>query len=385
MSRSFDVDNWGYPPHNRTSFQHVQSLFPTVRIRRGTVPPAPWRVVLRDVPALRYTTPDGHTRSVREMIDASFTDAFLVAKGDVLVHEEYANGMSPDSHHLMNSVTKTVLAMLAGIFVGRGAIRPDDRIAHLVPELADTAFAQTTLRHALDMSAAVAYGEDYDDADADFWKETAVVGWRPALVRSDSPRTLLDFARSLRTTEQRDGAGFHYRTVLTNVAGLALERATGRPLADLLDTELWSRLGCEQDAAIVADRAGFPYVGAGMNACARDLARFGRMIVGRGRIDGVQLVPESWIEDTLRPDPEAVAAFAATEYGAGTPGGQYRNQCWVNPPKDIVMAVGIHGQTIHMNMARDVVIVKLSSQPRPVDVDMFRDTFAAMEAVAAAV
>lgn len=37
-SRHFTVDNWGYSPQNHQSFQPVQSLFPTARLRRGPGP-----------------------------------------------------------------------------------------------------------------------------------------------------------------------------------------------------------------------------------------------------------------------------------------------------------------------------------------------------------
>jgi CubicO group peptidase (beta-lactamase class C family) len=52
-------------------------------------------------------------------------------------------------------------------------------------------------------------------------------------------------------------------------------------LQELLQTEIWSKLGPEQDASIVVDRTGFPYVGAGMSVCPRDLARFGQLVINQ--------------------------------------------------------------------------------------------------------
>jgi len=81
-----------------------------------------------------------------------------------------------------------------------------------------------------------------------------------------------------------NGSMFQYRTVCTNVLGVVLERAMGERLATLLETEIWSRLAARHDAAIVVDPSGFPYVGAGMNACARDLANFGLMMINDGAL-----------------------------------------------------------------------------------------------------
>jgi hypothetical protein len=50
-----------------------------------------------------------------------------------------------------------------------------------------------------------------------------------------------------------------------------------------------------------------------------------------------------------------------------------------------LLCIGIHGQTIHMNMSTQTVIVKFSSQPESVDMPLFQDTFAAMDAISEAV
>ena len=76
------------------------------------------------------------------------------------------------------------------------------------------------------MSAAVKFEEDYDEPFCDFFEEAAVVGWRPDLVDDNSPKTLLDFALSLKEKEQEEIEGYHYRSVLTNVLAMVIERAT---------------------------------------------------------------------------------------------------------------------------------------------------------------
>jgi CubicO group peptidase (beta-lactamase class C family) len=136
--------------------------------------------------------------------------------------------------------------------------------------------------------------------DEDFTRETAVVGWRPDLVGGGTPATLLAFAQSY-GPEAEDSPHFHYRTMLTDVVGMVCERAAGQTLQTLLEVRLWQKLGCEQDAHIVVDKVGFPYVGAGMNACARDLARFGMMLLGNGSLNGEEIVPAAWVVESESP------------------------------------------------------------------------------------
>lgn len=384
-ARSFSLDNWGYPPHNRASFQQVQQLFPTVRLARGNAPPATLNADLQAITELEYPGLDGGSCTVAQMLDDTWTDAFLVTKNGVIVFEDYRNTMGPESLHLLNSVSKSFLGMLVGILAHEGRIDPAEPLVSYLPEFADTAFSETTVQQALDMSGAVAYGEDYADRQADFWKETAVVGWRPALVNADTPATLFDYACTLRDTEQSDGEHFHYRTVFTNVVAMAVERATNTSVATLVEQKLWQPLGPEQDACVVADSSGFPYFGAGMNACARDLARFGQMLVQNGNYNGQQIVPAEWVRDTLEGSDELRRLFAESAYGNLIPGGHYRNQVWSDAPSSQLICIGIHGQTIFVDQTTAVVIVKLSTHPESAETALFTDTFAAMRMLCATV
>lgn len=384
--RQFTVENWGYPPHNRQSFQQVQSLFPTARLRRGPGPATTFGHAPKDITGISYEGLDGSERTVHQMLQDGYTDAFMVVKNNNILHEQYFNGMAADSLHLLNSVSKSFVGMLAGIQIASGLIKETDLVTQYIPELAETAFSGSTIRHLLDMTAAPKYGEDYADRNADFWVEAAVVGWRPALRTKDSAATLLAHAKTLNESEQLNGEKYHYRTVFTNVLGMVLERAGAGDLQAQLQNDIWAKLGPEQDAAIVVDSVGFPYVGAGMNACTRDLARFGQMILQQGEYNGAQVVPKDWIDDTRYADDQARANFAASDYGAMMPGGHYRNQVWVeNAEQGILVAIGIHGQIIHINMRTQVVIVKFSTHPESADGPLFQDGFLAMRALSESV
>jgi len=131
------------------------------------------------------------------------------------------------------------------------------------------------------------------------------------------------------------------------------------------------------------DRAHYPFAGAGMSATARDLLHFGLMMINDGRLDGRQIVPAAWIADTLAGDSTSRECFAKGEYGPVMPGWHYRNQVWVASSEPAVMlAIGIHGQLVYMDKARDLVIVMLSSQPEPLDVGLSLQVLTALLAVA---
>jgi CubicO group peptidase (beta-lactamase class C family) len=107
------------------------------------------------------------------------------------------------------------------------------------------------------------------------------------------------------------------------------------------------------------------------------------MMTQGGELDGQQVVPASWIEDTISGDASSSRCYLGSEY-AEFGFNHYRNQVWVkDSSKGHMLALGIHGQIIYMNKLSDVVIVKLSTQPEQVDMEMFMDAFAAMDAISA--
>ena len=137
----------------------------------------------------------------------------------------------------------------------------------------------------------------------------------------------------------------------------------------------------EHDAQIVSDGNDFPYMGAGMNASARDLAKFGLMLMNNGTFNDTQIVPESWIKWTLEESAEYKNIFSKSEYGLRLPGFHYKNQIWVGGP-EIMICIGIYGQAIYVDQKNKVVIVKLSSHPEPDDPLILGNTFLGIAALA---
>ena len=367
-------ENWLTAPINKKSFQNIESLFDTIRLKRSSDAPSEIPLNLQSLDSIEMQNIEGQTQSFREMMDSTHTDSFLVLKNGEIIFEEYFNDMSSDSLHLMNSITKSFIGMLVGILSDEGIFDTKDKITKYLPELNDTGFSETTIQSALDMSSAVKFEEDYDDPLCEFWREAAVVGWRPDLVDDNSPKTLLDFALSLKEKEQEEMEGYHYRSVLTNVIAMVIERATNKRVQDLLEKHLWQKLKTEQDAVIVVDKTGLPFVGAGMNACTRDLARFGQMILNDGLYEEEQIVPKQWIDSTRIGDDGYRERFAKSDHGEMLPGGHYKNKMWV-ANSDEMMCIGIFGQTIHINRNTGTVIVKFSSFPEPADELMFANSF----------
>jgi CubicO group peptidase (beta-lactamase class C family) len=68
------------------------------------------------------------------------------------------------------------------------------------------------------------------------------------------------------------------------------------------------------------------------------------------------------------------------------PGGWYRNQLWFRPGEhgDVLLALGIHGQMVHVSRRTGTVCVKLSSWPDAQNPAYLQDTLRAFDAVGGA-
>jgi hypothetical protein len=65
------------------------------------------------------------------------------------------------------------------------------------------------------------------------------------------------------------GAWCRYQSCVTEVLGLVLERVSGERYSDLLQSIIWSRLCCEEDADVQLDRVGAAIACGGVCATAR--------------------------------------------------------------------------------------------------------------------
>jgi CubicO group peptidase (beta-lactamase class C family) len=373
------LGEWQQHPQNRWAFRHLREILPTARVARGAGPPLPLPV--GEPLSLDLEVTSNPRRTVREVLDATYTDGFLVLRDGNVVVEEYPDGMDPRQNHLLMSVSKSLIGCVTGILIDRGAIDADSDVVEYVPELSASGYAGATVRHLLDMRSGVRFSETYLDPDAEVRLLEQVIGWAP---RRDHqlPHSMYEFLASLQQ-ESPHGEAFSYRSGETDVLGWVCERAAGQRMPELMSELLWSRLRPEQDMDAAVDPAGAVMHDGGLCATLRDLARFGQMLLDDGRVDGEQVVPRWWLDDTYAGGPDSRAVFAASDNADWFAAGMYRNQFWVPyADRKALLCLGIHGQRVYVEQDRRLVVVKLSSWPQPQNLDYFLDTLAAVDAIA---
>jgi CubicO group peptidase (beta-lactamase class C family) len=256
--------------------------------------------------------------------------------------------------------------MLAGIAWGDGVLDPDAPISNYVPAPPDCAYASATVRHLLDMSVRLDFVEDYLNIDGPFDRYRRAMLWNPERP-STTQETMRQVLGAMPRSSGEHGEVFYYASPNTDMLGLVIEAATGRRYHELLRDRIWAPMGATGAARITVDREGAARAAGGLSVTARDLARFGELVMNEGRSrDGRQLIPAAWIADMLTKGSHE--AWKVGGFPGFFPAGNYRS-CWyiANDGRGGFAGDGIHGQRLWVDPTSRVVVVKLSSFPAPSD------------------
>jgi len=289
----------------------------------------------------------------RYMKDAQ-VKAFLVIRNDSIIYERYVDGYSDTTRSSSFSVAKSVTSALLGIALRTGAIRSlDDSVTRYIPELAAKPdFHGITIRNLVNMKSGFAYTRtngstwhDFRSSDAHFYYTTNLHDAIANQHRQDPP-----------------GRRWAYKDSDTQLLAWVLERATGKTLATQLEEGLWRAIGTHSEASWDLDhKGGSENAASGLNATARDFARFGRLYLNGGEWNGTRIVPEWWVAasttlDTTRADPEVNTWFLM----------QHRNLWWIPmhnwAAEQDFFADGSRGQRIYVNRRLNTIIVQLADR-----------------------
>jgi len=359
--------NWRTSPFNRWAFHHVREIVPSADIPNDPATALEFPSAPVDMGGLRIDREGQRALSFDEFLNETNTDGLVIVHRGQIVFERYANGMTAETPHILMSVSKSLLGLLAGVLAARGDLEPDSPVTDVIPEAAGTAYQGATIRHLLDMRAGVAFDEDYLTTSGPIIAYRKAANWNP-LEPGDSPADLRSFYRELTKSGAPHGGPFNYVSPNTDLLGWVIERATGVRYADLMTELLWKPMGAAHSAYITVDRLGAPRCAGGVCTTVRDLTRVGQLMVEGGARGSRQIVPESWIEDITRNgDPDAWAAGNGARYFPGFPI-RYRSKWFgLDSEAPIVFGLGIHGQNVFVDRTHGIVVAKVSSQAIPMD------------------
>jgi len=377
--RDVTLANWRTAPFSRFSFGHAEEVVPSARISAGAEEPEGSPVVSN---LMRQSLPEGlaDEPDVGAYLDYAHTDAFVLMKAGRIVAEHYAPHAGIGQRHIVFSISKSLTALVIATLEADGLMDPDALVTSLLPEAAGSAYSDCTIRDVLDMRVSLAFDEAYLNTDGAYARYRRATLWNPA-DPSQPDEALLAFLLTLKKDAHPHGGAHFYASPNSDLLGILIERATGERYADVLSTRLWKPLGAKNHASVTVDAEGTARAAGGISVTARDLARVGEMLRNGGTVDDRRIVPQAWLADMLTAGDHQAWVDGKSNF---FPKGRYRSQWYQSgEPDGAFCAIGIHGQWLYVDPSTETVIVKLSSQPNPLDDELKHDNFAFFRALSA--
>ena len=320
-------------------FRDMGGRFPSDRAERGTTV----RALPQGEPLTLAVDGDADWLN-RYMAEHRIAGVMVLQNGRIRL-QQYALDFSPGQRWESFSVAKSVTSVLLGIALEQGHIASlEETLVTHIPELSDSAYADVTVQQLLTMTSGVQWNEDYADDQSDVAQM-----YRGACV--DGKAHVLAYLGKL-PRQWPPGSHWNYNTAETDLLGIVVERATRRSLAAYLSDAIWNPYGMAADAFWIRDECdGSNTGGSGLSATLPDYARLGQFMLEGGRIGGKALIAEAW----MRGATSEHASTAAPERGYG--------YLWWTDTDGSYAAVGIFGQMVYIDPARQLVIVQSAAWP----------------------
>ena len=348
-------------------FNRVYELFPTSNLVPSMDPSSFESESLIKLPnSFVY---ESKSVDVNEYLDRTDVSALLILKDGKIRYENYWLTGGREVKWISMSVGKSFVSALVGIALDQGHIKSiQDPVTIYVPQLKDSAYDGVSIKDILQMSSGASWNEDYGDPNSDINRSVRIFALGGSLD---------EFAASL-TNENEPGTFNRYNSTDTQVLGMLLREATGTSVTEFMQEMLWDPIGAEDNAYWLLDSENMEVAYGGLNATARDYAKLGELYRLRGRMNNKQIIPEKWVDESVRPDAPHLmpGENSMSDYPLG-----YGYQWWIPDESGDYMAIGVYNQFIYVSPKNNSVVVQLAAN-KIYGVDAIETTVSEFESIA---
>jgi len=264
------------------------------------------------------------------------TLSFMIIRNDSILYQYFDESKKDTSIVPSFSIAKAFISGLIGIAISEGLIPgTETSITAYFPELENQGFDPVTIDHLLDHTSGIHYKESKNHVGGNmefYWGKNLaqdVFNIKPAYP---------------------PGEHFEYSNINAQLLALIIQRATGMTVSEYLQEKIWKPLGMEYPASWSLSNQGSDGIEKAfccLNARTVDFAKFGRLYLNRGNWNGKQIIPESWIDQTIHSSKESGQRLT------------YHYNWAIGPKKyGSYFAIGLYGQFIYVYPEKKVIIVR---------------------------
>lgn len=275
--------------------------------------------------------------------------SFMLIRHGNVVAEGWWNPFAPELKHMMYSCSKSFTATAVGFAVQEGLLKLDDKVVRYFPELLPATVSpnleKLTVRDVLIMS-------DGMDPDPSFLVAATDSNWIRGFLKVP--------------VKYEPGTRFLYNSLGTYMLSAMVQKVSGQKIVDYLKPRLFDPLGIK-NIDWEEDLQRINTGGWGLRLHTEDMARFATWLLQKGKWEGKQLLPESWIAEAskaqIMQEPDATAERMATnDWVQG-----YGYQLW-RCRNNAFRGDGAYGQYMIVMPDQDAVLVITSETPDMQDI-----------------
>ena len=279
-------------------------------------------------------------------------NSFMLVRHGHVIAEGWWAPYAADVPHVMYSLSKSFTSTAVGLAVAEGRLSVHDPVLKFFPEQAPAQPGDNLKAMRVSDLLMMTTGHETEPRRSD--EEP----WTTSFLKQPVPH--------------KPGTHFLYNTQATYMLSAIVQKVTGEKVLDYLGPRLFKPLGIANPTWGESPQ-GVTLGGFGLNIATEDIARFGQLYLQKGRWQGKQLVPESWVEAaTARQtangsDPESDwnqgygYQFWRCRFGAYRGDGAHGQYCILIPEHDAVVAItsGVRSMQAVMDLVWEKILPAL--------------------------
>ncbi len=287
--------------------------------------------------------------------ESNICQIYAIKDGETAYDDRW-HGFTTEDAMNVNSVTKGIVALLAGIALDKGYIKSvDQKVMEFFPDYTvkrgEKTIYDVTIRHLLTMTAPYKGKSE---------------PWKKVCTSQSFTYAILDHLGGRKGITGE----FRYATLGIQILVGIIENATGEKCIDFANNNLFEPLGLPDriphgDSSKedqfdyfmnrnprkyewYTDPQGTVTAGWGLCMSAKDMATIGALVLDDGLHEGKRIISEEYLKDMLTPHIKLGERFGFMNYG----------YLWYKPydDKEVYAAIGDSGNIIYVNKEKDVSV-----------------------------
>jgi len=222
------------------------------------------------------------------------THAVIISKKDKVIYEKYFKGYNSQIPHDMRSASKSISSAIVGIAEDKGIFQNvEQSIFEFLPNKYQA--YKDPLKNRIDLKSLLTMSSGLDAVDYGIGANLE----SPAV--EDNYQMTADWTETILKTPMINAPNTHanYGSANPYLLGVAMDSVVSEPLEFFMDKNLFEKLTIS-NYVIQTDMTGRPYFGGGMYLTPRAMLKFGELYLHKGKLNGKQILSESWIQNSFK-------------------------------------------------------------------------------------